>query len=224
MAMRQLQPCRWRGRPVGVSLVRLLPVAGCALLLIQIVAGRVEGDVFEQRSWRWPPPGGVARARVLSQLENLGGAHLVFVRYGEKHDLGDEWVYNAADIDASRVVWVRELDRESNARLIRYFGERRVWLVEPDAPAPQAVPYADAPAHLMRFVQLGAPGIPALSVDRVRSQVSAEGLKTCDVWNFLFGQATGVAGPDVAEGCYGSADRGQPVNFEHWFGWLREQR
>ncbi len=232
MAMRRLRLWRdWRGRPVGLRLVRLAPMACAAMLLIQIVAGRVQGDVFEQRSWRWPPAGGVARARVLGQLRSLGGKHLVFVRYGVKHDLGDEWVYNDAGIDASPVVWARELDRDGNAELMRYFGDRRVWLAEPDAPTPQAVPYADAPAHLMRFVQLGAPGIRALqSVDRVRSKVLARagagnvGPQTCDAWNFLFAQAIGVAGPDVAEGCYSGNNRGELVSFERWFAWLREQR
>jgi hypothetical protein len=93
------------------------------------------------------------------------------------------------------------------------------------------VPYADAPAHLMRFVQLGAPGIRALqSVDRVRSKVLARagagnvGPQTCDAWNFLFAQAIGVAGPDVSEGCYSGNNRGELVSFERWFAWLREQR
>jgi hypothetical protein len=229
--MRRLRLWRWGGRPVGWSLARLLPAACCAMLLIQIAAGRVEGDVFEQRSWRWPPASGVARSRVLAQLKSLGGQHVVFVRYGLKHDLGDEWVYNDADIDASQVVWARELDGDSNAELMRYFSGRSVWLVEPEAPSPEPVPYVEAPARLMRFVQLGAPGIRALrDVDRVRSAVlaqpgaSAGVLLTCDAWDFLFARATGVAGPEVSEGCYTGGNRAQPVSFGHWFSWLRDQR
>jgi hypothetical protein len=231
MAMRRLRLWRWRGRPVGVPLVRSMPAALGAMLLIQIVAGRVEGDVLEQRSWRWTPAGGMARARVLSRLTSLGGKHLVFVRYGVRHDSGNEWVYNDADIDASPVVWARELDRDGNAELTRYFADRRVWLVEPDAPTPLAVPYGEAPVRLMRFVQLGAPGIRSLrDVDQVRSRVleqsgaRADGVQTCDAWNFVFGETTGVAGPDVSEGCYQGAGRAEPVSFEHWFSWLREQR
>jgi hypothetical protein len=231
IAMRRLRLWRWRGRPVGLSIVRLLPMACWAMLLIQIGTGRVEGDVLEQRSWRWPPPGGVARARVLSRLRSLGGMHLVFVRYSVKHDAGDEWVYNDADIDASQVVWARELDRDGNAELIRYFGDRRVWLVEPDAPSPLAVPYAEAPARLMRFVQLGAPGIAVLrDVDQVKSKVltqpgaTTDALFTCDAWDFLFARATGVEGPEVSDGCYAGSDRAQLVTFDHWFTWLREQR
>jgi hypothetical protein len=105
----------------------------------------------------------------------MGGKHLLIVRYGLRHDPGDEWVHNDAGIDASPVVWARELDRDDNAELIRYFGDRSVWLVEPDTPSSVLVLYHEAPARLMRFVQLGAPGIRALrDVDQVRSNVRAQ--------------------------------------------------
>ena len=162
LGMRSLRLWRWRGRRVGLNLVRCLPLSCAAMLLITIVAGRVSGDVFEQRSWRWPPPGNVARARVLRQLETSGGKHLVFVRYALSHNWGSEWVYNCANLDGCPVVWARELDRGSNAELMRYFGDRRVWIVEPDVPSPELTPYGDAPPRPMQFVQLGAPGIAVL--------------------------------------------------------------
>jgi hypothetical protein len=215
---------------VGLYVVRCLPPACAALLLVQIVAGRVRGDPFEQRSWRWTPPGNVARARLLRQLEASGGKHVVFVRYTLSHDPGYEWVYNGADIDGSPVVWARELDRGSNAALMRYFVGRRVWLVEPDMPSPKLTPYGDAPPRAMPFVQLGAPGIAVLrDPGQVRLRVleqpgaGADALLTCYQWNFAFVQATGVAGPDANAGCYGS-DRGQAVTFEQWFAWLERQR
>ena len=230
LGMRSLRLWKWRGRRAGLCMVRCVPLACAAMLPIAIVAGRVSGDVFEQRSWRWPPPGNVQRASILRQLESSGGKHLVLVRYALSHDPGNEWVYNRADIDGSPVVWARELDRDSNGGLMRYFGDRRVWLVEPDVPSPKLVPYADAPPRPMPFVQLGAPGIAALrDPEQVRRRVleqpgaGADALLTCDTWDFIFMQATGVSGPDVTAGCYGS-DRGQPVTFEHWFGWLERQR
>ena len=123
------------------------------------------------------------------------------MRYDPGHNAGDEWVYNNADIDRSQVVWARELDRESNAELMRYFSGRRVWLVQPDTPGPQAIAYGEVPVRPMRFVRLGAPGLAVLrGVDQVRARVlaqSGEGPRTCDVWNFLFSQATGVSGPDA---------------------------
>jgi hypothetical protein len=50
-------------------------------------------------------------------------------------------VYNQADIDGARVVWAHELSPESNQRLLAYFINRRVWLVEPDLDPPTLVPY-----------------------------------------------------------------------------------
>jgi hypothetical protein len=52
----------------GRSIIRLVPVAAATMLLIQILAGRAEGVVGEQRGWRWPPAHGEARARILAQL------------------------------------------------------------------------------------------------------------------------------------------------------------
>ena len=230
MGMRSLGRWKWRGRRVGLCLVRCLVPACAAMLGIVALAGRASGGFFEQRSWRWPSPGNVARARILRQLEASGGKHLVFVRYGLAHNAGYEWVYNGADIDRSPVVWARELDRASNAALMRYFGGRRVWLVEPDAPAPRLTPYDEAPQRPMPFVQLGAPGIAVLrSVEEVRRSVLAEAggdpasVRTCDAWNFEFRAATGVEGPDVT-GCFAAEERSRPVSFEHWFEWLKGQR
>jgi hypothetical protein len=230
LGMRSLRLWKWRGRRVGLCLVRCLLPACAVLLPMVVVAGRASGDQLERRSWRWPPPGNVARARIRRQLEALGGRHLVFVRYARVHNSGNEWVYNGADIDGSPVVWARELDRGSNAGLMRYFAGRRVWLVEPDAPSPRLTPYGDAPPLPMPFVQLGAPGIAVLRpVDEVRRRVlAAAGAdpgagRTCDGWNSEFAAATGVEGPDVT-GCFAAGERSRPVSFEHWFEWLKRQR
>ncbi len=231
MGMRRLRLWRWRELPVGLCLVRSLPVACAVMLLVKIGAAGLPASATEQASWRWPSPGGVKRARILSELERSGGKHLVLVRYAALRDPGDEWAYNSADIDGSRVVWARELDRTSNARLMRYFAGRRVWLVEPDLASPRLIPYEDAPYRPMPFVQLGAPGIDVLrSPEEVRrkvleqSQAAAGTRLGCDHWNYLFTEATGVEGPDVSSGCYAGGDRGQPVSFEHWYGWLLRQQ
>lgn len=228
LGMRRLRVWRWRGRPTGACLVRILPVAACAMLILQISAGRVPAQADVVAGWRWPAAGGLARARVLEALDRSGGKHLIFVRYGPWHDPGDEWVYNGADIDGSRVVWARELDRFSNARLMAYFGSRRVWLIEPDLPSPQAVPYQDAQPRPMPFVQLGAPGIESLrSVEELGRKIHAQAgdrLLSCDQWNYYFTEVSGVMGPEVSNGCYSGNDRGQSINFENYFSWLQRQR
>jgi hypothetical protein len=44
----------------------------------------------------------------------------------------DEWVYNAADIDRSKVVWARDMDEAENLQLMDYYKDRTAWLVQPD--------------------------------------------------------------------------------------------
>ena len=231
MGMRRLRLWRWRRRPVGLCLVRGLPVACAAMLVVQVLAARLPADVAGQGSWRWPALVGVERARILGQLERSGGKHLVFVRYAARRDPGNEWVHNDADIDHSPVVWARELDRTGNANLIRYFEGRRVWLVEPEAAPPHPIPYQEAPPRLMPFIQLGAPGIePLRSPEAVRRRVlersegGAGALHSCDVWNFYFAEVTGVAGPEADQGCYAGNDRSLPVSFDYWFAWVARQR
>ena len=64
------------------------------------------------------------RASVIKELEDIGGRHLVFVRYSPDHNLHQEWVYNGADIDASKIVWARELSPEEDQKLISYFHKK----------------------------------------------------------------------------------------------------
>jgi hypothetical protein len=72
------------------------------------------------------------REDLIARLKNIGGRHLVIVRYSPNHIVHWEWVYNDADIDGSKVVWALEMDADHNAELIRYFHDRHIWLLEPD--------------------------------------------------------------------------------------------
>jgi hypothetical protein len=229
MGARRLRAVSWRGRRWGLYYVRCLPAACVAMLIAQIAAGPQASHGLPQQTWRWPTADW-GRPQILDQLRGAPERRLVFVRYDRLHDPGDEWVYNGADIDGSQVVWARELDPESNVRLMRYFSDRTVWLVEPDRRPPRLVPYETAPFRPMLFVALGAPGIPVLrQVEELKPRIlkaaaaSESAQFSCDVWNYNFMKATGVSGPDPTADCYGPA-RDQPVSFDHYFAWLRTQR
>ena len=70
---------------------------------------------------------------------------MVFVRYSADHDVGQEWVYNRADVDNAKVIWAREMTPERNRRLIDYFRDRDVWLLEPDLKTVALKPHPEGP-------------------------------------------------------------------------------
>lgn len=172
---------------------------------------------------------GREREDLLRRMAAYGNRHLLIVRYAPLHDSGDEWVYNGADIDGSPVVWAREMDAAGNRELVRYFAGREVWLVEPDVKPVRVTEY-DPAAEVPRFgfVPLGSEGVAAVrSADEIRSRILAGNPPNdleCDEWNELFYRATGIAGPDPAEGCYNTAGEDDPVSFEKWFGWVQKFR
>jgi hypothetical protein len=82
-----------------------------------------------------------ARRSMMQTLERQAGRQLVLVRYAADHEVTYEWVYNGADIDASRVVWAREMTPEQDQPFLEYFHDRKVWLLEPDLSPPKLSPY-----------------------------------------------------------------------------------
>jgi hypothetical protein len=84
---------------------------------------------------------GSPRVAVRKDLARIPGKLLVFVRYSPHHIFQREWVYNRADIDGSRVVWARDLGEAEDEKLIRYFPDRRVLLLEPDFSPPELSAY-----------------------------------------------------------------------------------
>jgi hypothetical protein len=67
------------------------------------------------------------------QLSKQPGEQLVLVRYGPRHPMHEELVYNHADIDGSKIVWARSISAEKDSELIRHYPQREVWMVEDDA-------------------------------------------------------------------------------------------
>jgi hypothetical protein len=132
-AMRHLRRWKIKARPVGIFLTRLV-----VLLVLARVAFYI---------WR-PPPMQEAwsrtRANIVAQLDAAPNEHLVLVRYSADHIPHDEWVYNAADIDHSKIVWAREIPGMDLKPLFGYFQGRKIWLLEPDRVPVQLKPYPPA--------------------------------------------------------------------------------
>ncbi|MBS1839308.1 MAG: hypothetical protein JSS69_05825 [Acidobacteria bacterium] len=123
--MRHLRLFHWRGLNMGLFLSRMLVLG----LLLQTANAVV--TVNED-------PAGVGgvrledRVALIKKLQTLPGKHLVIVQYAPDHNVHDEWVYNAADPDSSKIVWARDLDRGQNQKLLDYYKDRTVWTIDAD--------------------------------------------------------------------------------------------
>jgi hypothetical protein len=141
-AMRHLRVWRPGNQPLGLALVRIIPV-----VCLMLVGLRLCSEPLHLSIPRWPTmwygtaPLGLPRACVAAELEGYPGPQLAIVRYAPGHAPFDDWVYNAADIDQSKVVWARELGTRNSLELLRYFRDRKAWLVEPDSNPPGVSPY-----------------------------------------------------------------------------------
>jgi hypothetical protein len=138
-AMRFWRLVEWRGRPVGIAISRSIPLFFAGMVVLRVGAAALHAPMPEHglAPWFTVTSGNLDRASVARYLAAQAGPQLVLVHYGETHHVDEEWVHNSADIDASKVVWARDADAAENARVLRYFSNRRAWLLEPDAKPPR---------------------------------------------------------------------------------------
>jgi hypothetical protein len=145
--MRHMRFCKPEGRPMGLAMVRWMVVLCVVLAGVRLFAQPLHMGPPElppsnwNFEWYGPEHFGVERAQIAAQLNQLPGDQLVIVHYEPDHDPLDEWVYNDADIDHSKVVWARDAGAAANSELFRYYQNRKVWLVEPDTNPVRITPY-----------------------------------------------------------------------------------
>jgi hypothetical protein len=150
-AMRHLRVWKPEGKTVGLTLTRLCISLCLVMACLRIAAVPLHLEQFvwpgleTSESWMGPGHWGTQRADVQARLEKLPDPQLAVVRYAPCHRTLDEWVYNRADIDASRVVWAREENPAADRALLDYYRHRTAWLVEPDTTPATVIPYAQAP-------------------------------------------------------------------------------
>jgi len=137
-SLRHLRLMRWKKWRWGPALAR-----ASVLLLLADTATAVVRKQCD--NFYWTCQGDVSRLAVQRKLEALPGKHLVMVRYGEDHNIHDDWVFNGAEIDSAKVIWAREISEEQDAKLFDYFHDRKVWLVTPDTDNTYLAPYTPPP-------------------------------------------------------------------------------
>ncbi len=156
--LRRLRAFEWRGTPAGLTAAR------CAIALSFIAfLCTAAGEILNPQAI---VVASTPRSRILDRLKREGGRHIILVRYGPEHLFHSGETYNGANIDASPVVWARELDPSANQALLRYFTGRTVWLFEPDEDLPRFARAGEAiafePPPLISAILNGA-GIAASS-------------------------------------------------------------
>ncbi len=145
--LEQLSRLAVRGQPAGFEAAAILFLLCCGPFLFWYGMHLADDADVSQKARQYETWEGLnhrnpaRRIAVARELAGIPGKLLVFVRYGPHHIFQDEWVYNAADIDASRVVWARDLGKKENRKLLEYFPDRKALLLEPDARPPRLEPY-----------------------------------------------------------------------------------
>jgi len=146
-AMRHLRVWSAEGKPVGLALVRMTGLLCLVLMGLRLFSGSLGLGISEWPASSWsamwfgPDHYGTERAHIESQLQQLPGKQLAIVRYSPERNALDQWVYNSADIDDSKVIWAREMDTANDLELMHYYKDRRAWLVRMDTQPASVLPY-----------------------------------------------------------------------------------
>ncbi len=132
-----------RFRPAGLFLSRaVLPIC-LIMFVLRAAAGPLHIPVSGAIAPTWSQENrrSFGRAEVQEQLQRLPRKQLVIVSYTHLHEPLEEWVYNDADIDNSKVVWAREMGGVEDEKLVQYFTDRQIWLLKVDNKPPRLTPY-----------------------------------------------------------------------------------
>jgi hypothetical protein len=130
-----LVECFRRLRGARRQLVFLAPFIMLLILGVRVGLGAMHLPFTQKvnfQSWCCVKPGSPNKARILAMLDSTDGKHLALVKPKTDPDNVFQWIYNDADIDASKVVWARDMGAEGNRALIEYFRDRKIWVVDPN--------------------------------------------------------------------------------------------
>lgn len=144
IALRRIYHWRWRKAGTGRIISWSIPIVVVLSFLARSVSDPLHftpSGLTLARLWCAPWSSDYGRPKILAFLNSEPGQQLVIVRYAPVHNTMDEWVYNDADIDNSKIVWAREMDPKNDAELLKYFNDRKAWLLEADDNPPKLLSY-----------------------------------------------------------------------------------
>ncbi|HEX5226370.1 MAG TPA: hypothetical protein VFW44_01615 [Bryobacteraceae bacterium] len=131
----------------GFAFAALLPLCVVAASTLKLEAGDLD---IPLTYWEHGAEShGASRAYIESWLSQRPKKQLVIVHYSKFHSPDQEWVYNGAAIDSSKVVWAREMDSQSDARLVAYFHDREIWLLNADDRPQHLEPYREDASYCL---------------------------------------------------------------------------
>jgi hypothetical protein len=140
-----LVECFRRMRGARRQLVFLAPFIMLLILGVRVGLGAMHLPFTQKvnfQSWCCVKPGNPNKARILAMLDSTDGKHLALVKPKTDPDNVFQWIYNDADIDASKIVWARDMGAEGNRALIEYFRDRKIWVVDPNVEPATIVPFS----------------------------------------------------------------------------------
>jgi hypothetical protein len=122
IGLRHINAWRIHNQPIGHTLVRAIIFTQIAIAIFSTITNAIANakNPISQR------------ATVMQSLLKQGGQHLVLVHYSEKHSPTNEWVYNAADIDRSPIIFARDLGPDADRELLSYYLARKIWIANID--------------------------------------------------------------------------------------------
>lgn len=134
--LRRIYFIKLKHKPVGLFLSWVVPIY-CIMLVIFPLVMKLNPYVFvtsyvgnleriNPEYWTFK------REEIISKLKAEEDKHLVIVKYERGHNMVIEWVYNEADINNAKIVWARSMTLKENCELVKYFYDRKIWLLEID--------------------------------------------------------------------------------------------
>jgi hypothetical protein len=132
--LRYLAHWRWRNQIIGPALIRRIFAIAVVIIGSRLIAAGARLPI----DYRWPR-GNLERTDIMRQLATIPGGHIIIVQYTPSHTLDNEWVFNAANLESSRIIWARDMGPQ-NQELRQQFPDRRMWVLHADDTHPQPEP------------------------------------------------------------------------------------